>query len=213
MTAEPVNLWTDKEHVEGFLERRWSYPWREAGYGALVEWVSPSVRRVLDLGCGDGEVTARVMEVTPSATSLAVDFSDEMLRRAGERFADDERVEVVRHDLDETLPEDWGTFDLVVSAFVIHHLVDDRKQALYREAFDRLDDGGAFLNLEHVDSPTPELHEACLAAVGMTLDEDDPSNKLVAVETQLGWLRDIGFTQVDCHYKWREIALLAAMRS
>jgi hypothetical protein len=53
------------------------------------------------------------------------------------------------------------------------------------------------------------LHEEFLAALGA---EEDPSNKLVAVETQLGWLRDIGFADVDCFWKWRELALLSGRK-
>jgi SAM-dependent methyltransferase len=120
-------------------------------------------------------------------------------------------VEVVEHDFDEPLP-DVGTFDAVVSAFAIHHVVDARKRALYGEVYERLAPNGVFLNLEHVDSPTPELHTAFLDAIGYGEIGDDPSNKLVAVETQLAWLRDIGFAHVDCHWKWRELALLAGVK-
>ena len=75
--------------------------------------------------------------------------------------------------------------------------------------FEHLTPGGRFVNLEHVASATPALHEEFLAALGA---EEDPSNKLVAVETQLGWLRDIGFADVDCFWKWRELALLSGRR-
>lgn len=61
-------------------------------------------------------------------------------------------------------------------------------------------------------SPTPALHEAFLGAIGKTPAQDDPSNKLVAVATHLDWLAQAGFREVDCLWKWRELALLAAVR-
>lgn len=76
----------------------------------------------------------------------------------------DERVQLVCHDLDESLPS--GTFDVVVSSFAIHHCVDERKATIYAEVFERLEPGGIFVNLEHVASPTAQLHEAFLVALG-----------------------------------------------
>lgn len=207
-----VNLWTEAAHAESYLGHRKLVPRRETGYQALLELVPERPSRVLDLGCGDGEVVGRVLEARPGAEAVAADFSPEMLRRVRERFADDARVTVVDHDLDGALPADWGQFDLVVSAFAIHHVVDARKRVLYAEVYDRLRPGGAFLNLEHVSSPTSELHEAFLDAIGVAPGDDDPSNQLAPLDDQLGWLRDIGFEQVDCHWKWRELALLAGIR-
>jgi tRNA (cmo5U34)-methyltransferase len=207
-----VNLWSDAAHAESYLEHRKDIPRRDEGYGVLLELLPERVGRVLDLGCGDGEVVGRVLEARPGAQAVAADFSEEMLRRVRDRFVEALNVRIVEHDLDVPLPEEWGTFDAVVSAFAIHHVVDDRKRALYAEVYDRLAPGGIFLNLEHVASPTPELHEAFLTALGTTLEDDDPSNQLAPVGLQLGWLREIGFEQVDCHWKWRELALLAAVR-
>jgi tRNA (cmo5U34)-methyltransferase len=209
--AEPVNLWSESEWAQRYLRARDDLPHRMEAYSALMELFPAAPRRVLDLGTGDGYTLGLVRGVHPDVEGVGVDFSAEMLGRARARFADDAVVEIIEHDLDEPLPP-LGRFDLVVSSFAIHHCVDARKRALYGEVFDVLEPGGRFLNLEHVDSPTPELHVDFLAAIGKTPAEDDPSNKLVAVETQLGWLRDIGFEQVDCHWKWRELALLAGVK-
>jgi len=207
-----VNLWSDAEHAQTYLARRSSFAWSETAYEHLMEWVPPEPGRVLDLGCGDGLVASLVMEARPGVEVVACDFSAEMLSRARERFAAEPAVTVVEHDLDAPLPKEWGEFDAVVSAFAIHHVSDDRKPVLYAEVFERLAPGGVFCNLEHVASPTEELHQAWLAANGTAPEDDDPSNKLVSVEGQLGWLRDLGFEQVDCHYKWREIALLSGVK-
>jgi SAM-dependent methyltransferase len=206
-----VNLWPEADHARDYLERRPSIPHRDEGFAALLEFLPRSPRRVLDLGTGDGYLLALIRDRHPAAGGVAVDFSPEMLGRARSRFAGEPAVTVVEHDLDRPLPEVWGAFDVVVSSFAIHHVDHDRKRALYGEVWDRLEPGGVFCNLEHVDSATPELHEAFLVALGHA--EDDPSNQLLDVETQLRWLRELGFAHVDCHWKWRELALLAGTKA
>jgi len=207
-----INLWSEADHARDYLERRQRMPRRHEGYQTLVELLPARLGRVLDLGTGDGHVMALVREARPGVAGIAADFSAEMLDRARARFEDAPGIDVVEHDLDDPLPVEWGAFDAIVSAFAIHHVVDERKRALYGEVFDHLVPSGVFLNLEHVDSPTPELHDDFLYAIGSSPDRDDPSNKLVAVETQLGWLRAIGFAHVDCHWKWREMALLGGVK-
>ena len=134
-----------------------------------------------------------------------------MLRRLRERFSSDSRVEVLAHDLIDPLP-DLGRFDAVVSSFAIHHLPHERKRALYAEIYGLLAPGGVFLNLEHVSSPSDVLHQRFNDALGVRRGEEDPSNKLLDTETQLAWLREIGFTDVDCVWKWLELALLTGTK-
>jgi SAM-dependent methyltransferase len=134
-----------------------------------------------------------------------------MLEAAKKRFAGDSSLAVITHNLDNPLP-DLGKFDAVISSFAIHHVAHQRKRALYPEIHDLLNAGGVFCNLEHVASPTPSLHEEFLRQIGLTPETEDASNQLLDVETQLQWLREIGFADVDCHWKWRELALLAGRR-
>lgn len=211
-TEGPVNLWTSSEHVRNYLERADSIRHREEGEAALLEFVPPGARRILDLGTGDGRLLALVRREHPTTEAVAVDFSPAMLEAAGKRFAAEGAVTVIAHNLDESLPE-LGKFDAVVSSFAIHHLVHERKRALYSEIFGALNPGGVFCNLEHVASPNARLHQEFLERIGFTVETEDPSNKLLDVETQLQWLREIGFEDVDCHWKWRELALLAGRRA
>lgn len=209
--AAPHNRWPDVEHALAYLAKADTIPHRAEGAAELVAHLPEGVERVLDLGTGDGRLLDLVLTARPGSTGVGLDLNAEMLARARERFAGDDRVEIAEHDLDDPLPD--GAFDVIVSSFAIHHVSDDRKQSLYRECFDRLRHGGAFLNLEHVASPTAALHRAFLAELEVAPADDDPSNLLAPVEAQLGWLREIGFVDVDCHWKWRELALLAGRRA
>jgi tRNA (cmo5U34)-methyltransferase len=134
-----------------------------------------------------------------------------LLERARSQFAGNKRVRIVEANFDRSLPE-LGTFDVVVSSFAIHHCSDKRKRSLYEEVYQRVEPGGIFCNLEHVSSPTDRLHERFMKTIGESVENEDPSNKLLDVHTQLEWLRAIGFDDVDCYWKWLELALLIGYR-
>jgi tRNA (cmo5U34)-methyltransferase len=212
MAESNINLWGSPGHALEYLAKADTIPHRTDGESVLLEFLPAQVRRVLDLGSGDGRLLTIVKLARPGASAVAVDFSPPMLDRLRARFASDPSVEIVVHDLDQPLAASLGEFDAVVSSFAIHHVTHNRKRALFDEVFRLLTRGGVFLNLEHVASPTQALHEKFLRALNIEPADEDPSNKLLDVETQLGWLRSIGFVDVDCHWKWRELALLAGTR-
>src|SRR6266571_5257422 len=105
MTAtKPVNLWTSNEHARDYLERADSILHRGEGESALLEFIPQSVRRIFDLGTGDGRLLALVRREHTDTEGVAVDFSPAMLEGARKRFAGQASVKVVGHNLDEALP-------------------------------------------------------------------------------------------------------------
>jgi tRNA (cmo5U34)-methyltransferase len=211
MSSEPVNLWRDPAHHTSYKERA-DLPRRLEGDRALLEQLPEGVTRVLDLGCGEGRTLALVLDRFPEATGVGLDFAPSMLEGATARFAAEPgRVTLAEHDLSVSLDEQpaaAGPFDVVVSSFAIHHLEDEHKRRVHHEVAARLAPGAPFLHLEHVASTTDVLHLEFLAALDIAPEDDDPSNKLVLVGDYFTWLREAGFEDVDCLWKWREMALV-----
>jgi ubiquinone/menaquinone biosynthesis C-methylase UbiE len=202
----------------------------------LLDHTGIPVERVADLGCGDGTIAQAILNHYPTAQVTALDFSTPMLEQAARRLQPyGDRVRLVQADL--YMP-DWCTTlepcDAILSGYCIHHLPDDRKQALYREIYALLKPGGCFLNLEHVQSATPWVeslfnevltdsiyawHQAQSGTLSRSevaqrfvYREDKAANILAPVEAQCDWLRSIGFQQVDCYFKVLELAVFGGLK-
>jgi tRNA (cmo5U34)-methyltransferase len=199
--------WSRPDRVREYLGR--TIPYRDAAEELLLEALPHRVDRLLDLGTGDGRLLALVRTRHPDAEGIGLDASMPMLDRAAARFHDDANLAVRRHDLRHRLHE-TGPFDAVVSGLAIHHLEDDRKGELFTEIHALLSPGGVFANLDLVAPPNPEVHERFRIAVGRP--HDDPEDRLAALERNLGWLRAAGFQEVDCRFKWLELALMVGTR-
>jgi SAM-dependent methyltransferase len=201
------STWKDDDKVQEYVGRVGRLAARAAGEAEVVEALPSDVGRVLDLGCGDGRLIALVLDARPEVVeAIGLDNSPPMIERARNRFRDDPRVVVHEHDLRDALPVD-GPFDVIVSGFAIHHLLDERKQSLFAEAASILRPEGVFANLEVVQCATPELQEEFYRRIDRP--GGDPEDVLAGVEDQIHWMRMAGLAQVDCHWRWRGFALLA----
>ena len=108
---------------------RWA-PIYDAEDNPLIQLEEAHVRRLLgdvaalevaDIGCGTGR-HARPLALA-GARVTAVDFSEEMLRRARTKPGA-ETIRFVRHDLQEALPFPDGSFDRVVCCLVVEHIAN-----------------------------------------------------------------------------------------
>ena len=199
--------WSSPQNALAYLNVADSLPHRSEGESVLIDHLPENTKRVLDLGTGDGRLIKLIKTAYPDIKAVALDVSPTMLKSARDHFAGDSNVEIVKHDLSQPLP-DLGYFDAVVSSFAIHHLKHERKHQLYEEVYDIVNPTGVFCNLEHVASPSVQLHVRFLKAISYTPEKEDKANRLLPMEVQLDWLKDIGFVEVDCYWKWLEMALL-----
>src|SRR5688572_6285733 len=236
-----ADIWKDRGVARAFLtERALAIPDRLRQHEVLlrvVRFQCPAPLRILDLGSGDALLLGTLLEVFPQARGVAVDFSPLMLEEARRRlqvFGD--RAITVEADLAHPAWRDTvsGPFDVIVSGFAIHHLSHERKRALYAEIHDLLAAGGVFVNLEHVSSPNARIEEMFDEAMTEHLYErrrekgedvtlaqvrrdflerpDRAANILAPVEDQCQWLRDIGFRDVDCFWKFFELAIFGGRK-
>ena len=201
----------------------------------LIAGCGRPVRRVLDLGCGDGVLAAAIVERLPGVEVALADFSEPMLEAARTRFsAPGAAAHYVLADYGDPswtrAVAEWSPYDAIVSGFSIHHQPDERKRAVYGEIFELLGPGGVFVNIEHVSSPTEwtrwlqdetfvdSLHrhqpERSREDVARFYHErpDKNANILASVEEQCAWLRETGFTDVDCYLKLFEVAVFGGRR-
>ena len=148
------------------------YPF--AGYRALQDQVFEIIHArpgvsVLDLGCGTGQMAARLLRAGHPVTGL--DFSPAMLACARENAPG---ARLVQGELSSELPELLAgeTYDCILAAYSLHHLTDEEKYALLRALAKRLRPDGVIL-VGDVSFPTRAGLEACREAYDDEWDEEE----------------------------------------
>ncbi|MFF6837437.1 class I SAM-dependent methyltransferase [Streptomyces tanashiensis] len=148
-------------------QQEWYMPDREERFRVMLDMVEALVGpkpRVLDLACGTGSITSRLLQRFPDATSTGVDLDPALLAIAEGSFAGDERVTFVTADLKDpawvrSLPYD--TYDAVLTATALHWLHSEPLTALYGQLAGLVRDGGVLMNADHmIDEATPRINAA-----------------------------------------------------
>ncbi len=194
--------------------------------------------KIIDLGCGLGDVTAEILKLKPQAEVLMLDFSEEMIRRSNERFRENKNITVVKRDLNQgilDITEDRG-FDAVVSCFSIHHVEFENRIKLYSDVYELLKEKGLFINGDLFREESP--------AIGQWELNNHISSLIIQLKEKLGqewtfeelkrnrlenakkmgdkpgtvWemfhdMKAAGFSYVDCLWKSRNLAIMAATKS
>jgi tRNA (cmo5U34)-methyltransferase len=177
---------------------------------------TPQARHVLDVGCGAGNYTLKLLEFLPNLDATLIDLSQPMLDRASERVsrATSGRITTVKGDIREVKLAD-GEFDIILAASVLHHLRTDQEWREVFTAFHRaLRPGGSVWVFDLVESSILAVQQLMRQRYGEYLtrlkDEAYRDHVFAYVEKedtprpllfQLDLLRQVGFAQVEVLHK------------
>jgi tRNA (cmo5U34)-methyltransferase len=189
---------------------------------------TPRARHVLDVGCGAGNYTLKLMEHLPNLDVTLIDLSKPMLERAAERVkqANAGRITTLQGDIRE-LPLANETFDIVLAAAVLHHLRADAEWREVFSAFHRaLRPGGSVWIFDLVESSLPPIQGLMRQRYGEYLtqlkDEMYRDHVFAYIEKedtprplmfQLDMLRQVGFGQVEVLHKNMCFAAFGAVKA
>ncbi len=180
-------------------------------------------KRVLDLGAGTGLLSYFWYQECSSAEYILVDIADEMLNVARKRFDGISSISYQVLDYSKELPS--GDFDVIASALSIHHLENEDKQKLFSQIYDKLPNGGLFVNYDQFCGRHPEMGEwfnsyweSQLATSGLSEHDIELWRKRqkldreCSVEEEIEMLRKSGFNTVECVYSYQKFSVIVAIK-
>ena len=189
---------------------------------------TPHATSVLDIGCGAGNYTLKLLEQLPKLNVTLIDLSKPMLDRAVERIrlAANGSIEAMQGDIRE-IEIGIQRHDIILAASVLHHLRDDSEwRSVFQKFFAGLRIGGSIWIFDLIDSSIPAVqammerrygeylthlkNEAYRDHVFAYVEKEDTPRSLMF---QLDLLREVGFSQVEVLHKNSCFAAFGAVKS
>lgn len=187
-------------------------------YEAAAEPILPTEERIsiLDLGCGTGLELEAIIKRTPEAKVTGIDMSRKMLDLLAEKYKNSSAsLELIQGSY-ETVALPLEAYDYAVSVMSVHHLLPDRKLALYKKVWSALKPGGLYIEGDYVVPPATErdLMTQCIEM----LNSGQLDNTLYhidipfSVATQFALLQQAGFCDLDVQVRFKNNAVLVALK-
>lgn len=230
-----ASIWKSDENIAQWVatadERERSRIWSRRLLAELLPFQEEDTFRFVDLGAGTGAAARAVLDRYPFSTAILTDYSPQMMEEGRRALAPYEgRYHYVEIDLVEgRWPPDLDSgLEAVISSLCVHHLPDDRKQALFREVLERLSPGAWYFNYDPVRGRDLAVEEAW-QRVGdrrdpaaaekrahRTLEEqarwENHMRHIAPLDLQLGFLRAAGFEAVDVYWKELDYVIMGGQR-
>jgi tRNA (cmo5U34)-methyltransferase len=184
---------------------------------AIFQYIPKDLKpeRVLELGCGTGNLSELIVKTYPKSEKVLVDISEEVLSRCKNRLEDNDRIEYCRADINELdFPPD--SFDLIISSITIHHLKHHQKELLFKKVFSWLTNEGVFTYSDQFAGVTKEIYDNHMKlwhrfAVNSGCPEDewdlwmkhqDEHDYHATAVDQILWLKKANFSSIDITWRY-----------
>lgn len=194
---------------------------------AVLDYVPSALspKRILELGCGTGNLTVRLAEKFPDAELHLADFSAGMIAQCEARVGP--HAKIIPHVEDfRRLAFPPASLDLAASTISLHHLTDAEKQTLFRSIFDWLRPGGVFVFSDQFAGKTEETYarhqhhwREAARQLGATeqewtawMEHQAAHDYHSPIWDQMRWLAEAGFVDVDCPWRYLLWTVLIARR-
>ena len=189
---------------------------------------TPNIKRILDVGCGAGNNTLKLLQYTAPFDCDLVDLSLSMLEKAYERISEVNtgKIEIIQGDFREIdLPEQG--YDIILAAAVLHHLRDDQDwESTFRKIYRLTAPGGSVWITDLVSHETEpvqfmmcERYGEYLCSVGgesyrtKVFNYIDKEDSPRPVTYQLDLLRKVGFDHIELLHKNSCFAAFGAIKN
>jgi len=194
---------------------------------AAASTVTPHATSVLDIGCGAGNYTLKVLQTLADMDCTLVDLSKPMVDRAVARVstATTGNVTAVQGDIRE-IDLGEGSFDVILAAAVLHHLrTDDEWRLVFRKFYASLRPGGSIWISDLITHTNPVVQQMMWRRYGEYLsafkgdeyrdqvfayiDQEDTPAPLMY---QIDLLREAGFRDIELLHKNSVFAAFGAVK-
>jgi tRNA (cmo5U34)-methyltransferase len=188
---------------------------------------NPESSDLLDVGCGAGNYTLKLLESLPNLNVTLVDLSRPMLDRAVQRISavSTGAIQILQGDIRE-LEISPAKFDIILAAAVLHHLREDEEwRAVFSKFHSSLKPGGSVWIVDLITHTNPSVQTLMKARYGEYLTSfkneayrDHVFNYIEKEDTprpllfQLDMLRDVGFQVVEILHKNSCFAAFGAIK-
>lgn len=192
-----------------------------------AKYTNPDARELLDIGCGAGNYTLKMLSKIPNLNCTLNDLSMPMLKRAKERVSMQTTgtVTIIQDDMRNLILPD-NHLDIVLAAATFHHLRDDADwEFVFTKVYKALKPGGSLWISDVVTHDTPALSELFnkqfsdyLETLGgeeyrkKVIDYADHEDTPRPLNFQLELLRKVGFTQVETLHKNSYVAAFGGIK-